>query len=172
MENTHLKKLIDHLFWADAEVWKVVLNNEKSHSEEKIREALFHIHMVQDSFVHLWNEQVSEIPKNAAFEKIEFVRGYALGVHHKLHDFLDNLDQYNLNKVTTLPWSRYYAESIGKPIADTTLGDSIMQVIMHTTYHRGQINKQLRELDIKPPIVDFIVWLWDGQPDAKEIQSF
>ena len=39
-----------------------------------------------------------------------------------------------------------------------------MQVALHSTYHRGQINARIRELGGEPPLTDFIAWVWAGKP--------
>lgn len=46
------------------------------------------------------------------------------------------------------------------------LGETMIQVAMHSQYHRGQINTRLRELGAEPPLVDYIAWIWFGRPDA------
>jgi uncharacterized damage-inducible protein DinB len=49
----------------------------------------------------------------------------------------------------------------------TTLGETMLQIASHSTHHRAQNNSQLRELGAKPPLVDYIAWLWSGRPDAE-----
>jgi uncharacterized damage-inducible protein DinB len=48
-----------------------------------------------------------------------------------------------------------------------TLTDTILQVTSHTTYHRGQVNRRLRELGGDPPLTDFVVWIWRGKPNTE-----
>jgi uncharacterized damage-inducible protein DinB len=38
------------------------------------------------------------------------------------------------------------------------LGDALYQVVNHSTYHRGQVVTQLRQLGAKPPATDFLVF--------------
>ena len=35
---------------------------------------------------------------------------------------------------------------------------------MHSTYHRGQVAMRLKEMNVIPPLSDYIVWLWYGSP--------
>jgi uncharacterized damage-inducible protein DinB len=42
--------------------------------------------------------------------------------------------------------------------------ETINQVIQHSTYHRAQINKRIRELGEEPPFTDFIYWAWINKP--------
>ena len=46
------------------------------------------------------------------------------------------------------------------------LADTILQVATHTGHHRGQVITRLRALGGDPPLVDFIVWVSAGKPDA------
>jgi len=42
----------------------------------------------------------------------------------------------------------------------------MLQVPLHSQYHRGQINARLRAVGGEPPRVDYIVWVWLGRPGA------
>ena len=42
----------------------------------------------------------------------------------------------------------------------------MLQVALHSMYHRGQINARLRDFGGNPPLVDFIAWVWLGRPAA------
>ncbi len=44
---------------------------------------------------------------------------------------------------------------------------SCFQVANHSTYHRGQVNRSLRQLGGEPPLVDYIAWVWFGKPKAE-----
>lgn len=41
------------------------------------------------------------------------------------------------------------------------LGDLIRHVVNHSTYHRGQIGTQMRQLGLHPPSTDFVLYLRD-----------
>ena len=58
------------------------------------------------------------------------------------------------------------AEMLGHAPEVTTIGDTALQVALHGTYHRGQINARLREIGGEPPLVDYIAWIWLGRPAA------
>ncbi len=45
-----------------------------------------------------------------------------------------------------------------------SLGQTLLQVTAHSSYHRGQVNVRLRELGVDPPMTDFIVWVWGRKP--------
>ena len=48
----------------------------------------------------------------------------------------------------------------GRPPGAHTLGESVLQVAMHSQHHRGQVCRRLREVGATPPYVDYIIWLW------------
>ena len=66
-----------------------------------------------------------------------------------------------------LPWSSFFAKRAGFEPHPSTLGETLLQLPSHSTYHRGQVNTRLRELGATPPLVDFIAWVWAGKPPAK-----
>jgi uncharacterized damage-inducible protein DinB len=47
-----------------------------------------------------------------------------------------------------------------------TICDTVLQVVTHSTYHRGQVNARLRELGCDPPLTEYFVWVWRGKPAA------
>jgi uncharacterized damage-inducible protein DinB len=57
-------------------------------------------------------------------------------------------------------------ERLGRQASPTTLGETILQAAMHSTYHRGQISARLKEVGTDSPLTDYIVWLWLGRPPA------
>jgi uncharacterized damage-inducible protein DinB len=65
-----------------------------------------------------------------------------------------------------LPWAGMVEQALGHPPGMTTMGETVLQVALHTLYHRGQVNMRLRELGGTPPLVDYIAWLWFGRPGA------
>jgi len=148
---TELYKLINHLLWADEEVWEIVLSNPKASEDEHVKNTLFHSSMTIDAFCHVWNDEEFNIPKNESYSQIEQIKKYSDSAHGKLENFSKDLDKIELNKIIVIPWSKYFEDTLGKQADQTTMLDTIVQVVMHTTYHRGQINKRLR-------------WLWAGKP--------
>jgi uncharacterized damage-inducible protein DinB len=63
-----------------------------------------------------------------------------------------------------LPWVGWIEQQSKQTLAPTTLGETILQVISHSTHHRAQANTRLRMVGAEPPMVDYIAWLWRGRP--------
>jgi uncharacterized damage-inducible protein DinB len=59
------------------------------------------------------------------------------------------------------------AKRFGRDPAAVTLAKTAFQVTGHSTCHRGQVNRRLRELGADPPLADYIAWLWIGRPAAE-----
>ena len=58
-------------------------------------------------------------------------------------------------------------QRFGDPRGNVTLGDTALQVVAHTTHHRGQVMTRLRELGGEPPLVDYVIRVWSGSPAAE-----
>jgi uncharacterized damage-inducible protein DinB len=77
--------------------------------------------------------------------------------------FLERAHDEDLEREFRLPWAVHFEERSKQPAAVHTLGESVLQVVLHTQHHRGQVAARLREAGGEPPTVDFIVWLWEGR---------
>lgn len=66
-------------------------------------------------------------------------------------EFLDTLGEGDLQRV--LNYNNIKGEA-----CSYALGDTLYQVVNHSTYHRGQLVTQLRQLGVHPPATDFIVF--------------
>ena len=49
-----LTDLYRHMEWADAAVWVAVLASEGGRVDAKLRESLYHLHVVQRAFLRAW----------------------------------------------------------------------------------------------------------------------
>src|ERR1044071_7344156 len=57
-----LTDLYKHMEWADAVVWTSVLASENGQADEKLREYLYHLHVVQRAFLRVWRGEPRETP--------------------------------------------------------------------------------------------------------------
>jgi uncharacterized damage-inducible protein DinB len=170
MANSENKSLLlQHMQWADAEVWKKVLSYDAAEKDERIKKLLYHLHQVQYAFYFLWNELPIEIPKSEEFPDLKSIAKWGFDYQQKLNEFLSS--QMSDEKVIQIPWSVFLERKIGKKVVPVTLEETMLQVASHSTYHRGQINTRFRELGGEPASVDFIVWIWLGKPDADWLES-
>ena len=78
--------------------------------------------------------------------------------------YLQSLTDAQLAQPLVLPWSKWIEQAIGRSPGPTTLGETILQAITHSSHHRAQANARLRALGANPPIIDYIAWLWLERP--------
>lgn len=161
-----IKDLYRHMEWADGAVWAAILATPDSINDDKIMQYLYHLHMVQRAFLRIWQGESPEAPY-PEFKDAKLMMQWARTWYDEAVEQLDKFDHDKLNQPMTLPWASVVEKRIGRPPEMTSLAETAMQVAMHTTYHRGQVNARLRELGGEPPLVDYIVWLWFSRPKAE-----
>ena len=158
------RELYDHMQWADAVVWRAALAHPAAADDKTLRDRFVHTHMVQRAFLSIWRAQEPHWPE---FASLPEVARWARGYHREVRAHLDALDDAALDRAVILPWAAHLTERFGRHPLPTTMRETMLQVPMHSTYHRGQINTRLRELGAEPPLTDYIAWLWMGKPAAE-----
>lgn len=159
-----VRPLYAHMEWADALVWRTVVATAGAADDKTLREKLYHIHMVQRAFLLAWRGEPLVFEKLATFESLPSLARWGRGHHADLANHLDGIDEAATDAPLKLPWSDLLVAPLGRTAAPTTFGETMLQVPLHSTYHRGQVNMRLRELGGEPPLVDYIAWLWLGKP--------
>ena len=160
-----LLDLYRHMEWADAAVWNAVLAADDGPSDAKIRGYFFHLHMVQRAFLRAWRGEPRDTPY-PTFGKAPALMLWGQTYFSEAFEHLGTLNDAKLSEPMPLPWASMVAETLGHAPEVTTIGDTALQVALHSTYHRGQINARLREVGGEPPVVDYIAWIWLGRPAA------
>jgi uncharacterized damage-inducible protein DinB len=158
-----LKGLFAHMEWADAQVWTAALSNADAGGDAQLRAKLSHTHGVQRAFICVW-QGVKVVRPPADPPDLQTTLAAARAYYRDLAQFVPTLGEGDLARPTVMPWSRGFAEYLGREPTVTTLAETMTQVVMHSTYHRGQVNTRLRELGIEPALTDYIGWLWFGRP--------
>ena len=160
-----LKQLLRHMDWADSVVWKSAIESDMGTVDTQLQEILLHLHHTQRAFLELWTDKPPTLGVELKdFDSIGHLRDWAKGYYPRALAFLDSLEPESLDNAFDVPWTKFLENEIGGPAAAVTLGQTIYQVVAHSNYHRGQANARLRKLGDKPPLVDYIVWLWMGEP--------
>ena len=161
-----LRDLFRHMEWADAVVWRAVLPSSPALTDSVIKEKLHHLHMVQRAFLNVWRD-VPHSRNDGSELSVEELAAWARDYYAPLSKYLESLTESRLDQPITLPWAKRFATELGGDPAVPSLGETLMQVAAHSTYHRGQVNARLRELGDTPPLTDFIAWIWFGRPAAE-----
>ena len=154
--------LIDELFrameWSDSRMWSAL---REAPDDMSVREKVHHLHMVQYSFLSVWRGNPTRPPSLESFEDTLAMEPWVRSFYPEARAFLATLDESSLAREMRMPWAARVAQI--EP-AMTTLGETMLQVPLHSTHHRGQVMMRLRELGAKTPTVDFILWIWLGRP--------
>jgi uncharacterized damage-inducible protein DinB len=161
-----LRELINHMQWADALVWTAALSNSEAGSDLALRGKLFHTHMVQRAFLSIW-QAAPLVPPTSDLPDLPTTLEVARAYYSDLSAFLPTLGEDQLKRPVMLPWAGRFAQQLGREPASPSLAETILQVAMHSTYHRGQVNARLRELGVEPPLTDYIAWVWFGRPEPQ-----
>jgi uncharacterized damage-inducible protein DinB len=157
--------LFHHMEWADATVWRSVLAAPAASTDERIKNYLHHIHMVQHAFINVWRAQPHSANAGSDLVLTELPE-WGRQFHQLAGAYLQTLSEEDLDQPFVMPWAKYLTKHLGRDPEVTTKGETILQVAAHSTYHRGQVNARLRELGSEPPLVDYIAWIWFGRPAA------
>ena len=153
--------------WADAAVWTAVLQADGAADDRQLRNTLLHLHGVQQGFLSIWTDGHQAFPKAESFSDLPSVRQWAQPYYTNAIRFLETADETSLGKELRVPWVEGLERRLGKSVENPTLAETAFQVASHSTYHRGQVNRSLRQLGGTPPLVDYIAWVWFGRPAAE-----
>ena len=149
--------------WADAAVWVAALDSESGQTDAKLREQFYHLHMVQRAFLRTWRGESSEEPF-PTFNDARTLMRWGRSYYSEAFIHLKALSDEKLSELLPMPWAAMLEERMGRAPEMTTVGETVLQVALHSLYHRGQINARLREVGGEPPPVDYIAWVWLGRP--------
>jgi uncharacterized damage-inducible protein DinB len=163
----HLKDLFTHMAWADARVWDTILSNPATQEHARLKKTIHHYHLTQYAFYHIWNDLPMEFPKLEEFKTTRHMADWAAKYHELTKDYLAELKEDDIVKIIHIPWAARLEKVLGQKPEDANLGETMFQVISHSAYHRGQVNTHIRSVDVDPPMVDYIAWVWLGKPGSK-----
>ena len=148
----YIRSLYRYQFWADDELLKAVDACEPAPQDPQMLHALQHIATAQ---LYLLSQF-----KNDSFDMARFREQapYA-GIVERFRDahaaneaFLEALTEADLSRPFLMPYFK----------ANFTLLEGMTQIILHSQNHRGQCLTRLRELGVKPPTLDYILWVKDA----------
>lgn len=163
MRGFDLRLLVEHMEWADAALWQAVLATPQAASDARLRQLLHHMALVQWSYLGFWQEAPRSVPALESFPDLAALREWARATHTEIARFIGTAP--DPGRLVPIPWEAELAARFGVA-RPASLGDTLLQVSSHSTYHRGQVNARIRELGGEPAEVDYIIWIWAGRPEA------
>ncbi|NJD11491.1 MAG: hypothetical protein FIB01_14010 [Gemmatimonadetes bacterium] len=162
MISAETRELLAHLEWADAAVWQAALASPAAATDRRVKELLVHSQQTLGGYLQLWQGQALDLPEADGFPDLAAAAAWARDCHAGVAAYVAALDEAALERPIEFPWAEQLAERYGA-VHPATLQQSIVQLALHSAYHRGQVNARLRELGAPPPLVDFIAWVWAGR---------
>lgn len=151
--------LFRHMGWADALVWRSVLERPSAVSDHIIRERLHHIHLCQRAWLRIWNDESVDAHAGESLG-LTGLSSWAREYHSDAARYLARIQESHLEVQIAVP-------GIDNESRQPSLWETFLQVTAHSTYHRGQVSSRLREMGGEPPQTDFIRWVVLGKPEAE-----
>ncbi len=157
--------LIQHMEWADALVWKTIMASPLAASNDAIRDRIHHLHHTQHAFLQIWQGSVGDLPSvNPLDVDIASLGRWALSFYERAMSDKSKFNDESLHRRVPDVLVKKAEERLGPGATAPSIGESVLQVVLHSAYHRGQINKKLRELGYEPPLTEYFIWVWRGRP--------
>ncbi|HKS27436.1 MAG TPA: DinB family protein [Pyrinomonadaceae bacterium] len=160
-----LRELFRHMEWADAMVWTAVLAHEAAAEDDSLKERLSHIHFVQLAFLKVWRGEEVNVEEAESLQDMRAVLSWARSNYAELNEYTRGLENMDMERPIVMPWIKMFEARLGRKADAPSFHETLLQVAMHTAYHRGQVATRLRQLGGEPPLTDFIVWVWVGKPE-------
>jgi uncharacterized damage-inducible protein DinB len=161
-----VRPLFAHMEWADGMVWRAVNACAAASDDKLLHDRLYHIHATQTAFLQAWRGDDVVFAGAEDFPGLDAVRELGRAFYAVAPGLVASMSPDAAEREMILPWSAYFAKRAGFTAHPSTLGETLLQLPAHSTYHRGQVNARIRELGGTPPLVDFIAWVWAGKPAA------
>ncbi len=162
-----LTDLYAHMHWADAAMWRTLLDSSEAKENERLHSLSYHLHLVQHAFMHVWKKEPYDVPKAESFPTLEDIAVWGKQYHESIPAFLSSLGADDLAAEMDIPWAVQIKRMFGTDPAPVTLENTLLQVVMHTQYHRAQINTLLRAIGGTPAHGDLISWVWLHRPQPE-----
>lgn len=163
MDSREFRDLLTHMEWADAQTWRAVRDFAPAQSDERLKWLFHHLHLVQSIYLQAWRGEPFELTELKAYPDLGAIEAWARSYYPRAAAYAAAVDESRFAQTLAVPWSQMIVAKFGKELA-VTLGESVWQVFLHTSYHRGQISTRIREIGGEPPLIDYLYWVWAGRP--------
>jgi uncharacterized damage-inducible protein DinB len=158
-----ISKLFEYNDWANARTFSSVeplsqeeLNRQLGGSFPSVRETLVHIYAAEWIWLERWNGTSPKgLPSADELTALETLKERWARVEKERQVFARRLSEPRLGEVIS------YSNLKGDP-KNNRLGDLLVHVVNHSSYHRGQVATMLRQLGKKPISTDYVVFLDSG----------
>lgn len=148
-----IRALYRHMAWADRQMLDAVGAHTAAARDDELQRTLHHIVVVQRFFLSQFEEREFDYEGEKVMPPTHEAMAKRFSETHSAElAYIDRIDAAALLPVMQ---TGHFAKI--RP----TVGEMMMQVVMHSQHHRGQVASRLRALGGAPPTVDFIMWVKD-----------
>jgi uncharacterized damage-inducible protein DinB len=143
-----IDRLVRHQTWADRAVLAVLRENAAEPALPQVLRVFGHLLGAQE----LWLQRIegTELPPVVWPERsLSQCAGALDALEERWGRTLAALREDDLGRLVP------YVNSKGQPFT-SSVGDILLHVVMHSSYHRGQIALLLRSAGVEPPYTDLI----------------
>ncbi|MDD5544502.1 MAG: DinB family protein [Acidobacteriia bacterium] len=159
-----VRELFAYDAWANARVFEAAsalpteeLGHSVTSSFPSVGATLAHIVGAEWIWLRRWlGESPSSFPDWAAKAVLADLRARLSAVEQDRDAFVAGLSDADMDRVIS------YRTLSGQPYSDP-LCQLVCHVVNHSTYHRGQMATQLRQLGFKPPSTDLTVFMRESK---------
>jgi len=146
---SYFLKLYRYNHWANIETLKAITPVYRSNLY--IAETFSHVINAQ----YIWAGRIN-LDKKSPFkvreiQDLEKLESTITSITKDWLDYLNNISQEELSR--TISYTNSFGESF-----TSTIQDVIAHLVNHSSYHRGQVAKELRNLGIAPTNTDYITY--------------
>lgn len=145
-----IKRMMEHLYWADGRILDAVEGSETKNKD--LLKLVRHVAIAERVWLSrlqgkgsaqysLWEEAKDLTEVRMMFEENA----------EQYRDYIEGLEESELDEMVD------YSNQSGVPFR-TSVRDILSQVLLHGQYHRGQINRALRNESAEPVQVDYITF--------------
>lgn len=145
-----IKRMMDHLYWADGRILDAIEESEKKN--KALLKLVRHVAMAER--VWLSRLQGKSSAQYSLWEEADDLTAIRMMFEEnaeQYRSYIEGLDEPELDAMVD------YATQSGVPFR-TSVRDILSQVVLHGQYHRGQINRALRNESAEPVQVDYITF--------------
>jgi uncharacterized damage-inducible protein DinB len=144
------------VFSASADLSADQLRRSVASSFPSVAASLAHVVSTEWVWLQRWlGESPTAVPTWVSADLAE-LRARLTEVEGQSERFLAGLADADLARAIS------YRTLSGQAHADP-LGHTVRHVVNHSTYHRGQVATQFRQLGVVPPATDFIAFVWQAK---------
>ncbi|QQE77250.1 DinB family protein [Alicyclobacillus sp. SO9] len=145
-----LKRMMEHLYWADGRILDAVQESETKYKD--LLKLVRHVAIAERVWLSRLQDKGSA--QYSLWEEAEDLKDIGMmfeenAEHYRV--YIEGLKESELDEMVD------YANQSGVPFR-TSVRDILSQVLLHGQYHRGQINRALRNESAEPVQVDYITF--------------